>query len=1043
MRKAIILLFLITYITCIGQNVVPPVKKKSSGTLSITPNPNKNGKGQNNTSQTLATTGNQNSVTVIIDHSGSMNGIPLKAAKSSSQILVDLINLWGDKLFQNKIGNINFQYIEFGGKGEFNVLKKLGKITDSNQLGKKIANSSTSYGGTDFSSGMEPALTQLNGKNLNNKTIFLTDAGDGGAGPSSVKDYYKNLGDTKFIIYRNSGSSVNQKGWLNIVPNSSEFHVDNEYEVLSLFVKTLFEFVDDINHYLVRQGSQNVDIGKPFKIVKHSKKKRNLLIVSKPYGSSLSVEKIVDPFGKEVSKNSYTLYDAKTFFNIELHDSLVDGEYQIFFNNSTRSYNLYYISFERANIYLKLSTLPQLASKECFIENSSVNFNFKYWDSDEDKEIDYPDFLSHSAYHYKIENNVFDETGSGKNGLSFSHSFPYGSSGAYQVLTSWSYNEEKMKLYNNPPLSLSSNFCISPNGSLIHLDYNENETWEGRQLLFTATMIDDDQFILNNTKKLYLKTGYQTIVLKQDATNRTEYKGSLDYVKGNTQYSLGIENRDSRFVFALDKETKTSFLGKKRELIVTYKGKDYEHQKQKNVSTLFGRIKYVLSSKNVPIKEYKFRGTDIVIPYYLPYYDPVDDQVQFSFGLNKIFPDEKASLVFSSDSIQYTYPKDSVLVGGAWGMFSQEKSYSDAVTVKLFLKDSTSLVKGGLAIRNVGITKREGEMYFDKPLYKEPRFITNSSIRLSINNKQRIINLDQTNVRLDITTSEINKFYVITKWNVYKILLLILILFLLFVYGLLFIISKKKCNQKIKLWNRLKNNELSRLKDLWSEPSKHYRCNSKLELPSQLKNAFVDTSNKTVSKNALIEWIQSEVSSNHKEIRRKFCYRSIVRTSKIYWKVVYFIFLPISILVDLARNAFELDRRTIKNKDFLEYVQRVEDATIPNIPSEWSFKNTSRIALSFNIQDENAIRLRHISYYGKIAEITIVENHINIHALSSSINIDTTQGNSKFLTTGKQFSSKKGVESLKFSVNDEIEFTLEIDDYETKACTLNCYSITN
>jgi hypothetical protein len=1043
MKKIFTTIIIFVFFFAYSQNTVPPVKKGNSGTMQITPDPNKQGQGKKTPiSSTTTTIGNQNAVTVIIDHSGSMNGAPIDAAKNSSQILIDLIDLWGSKLFQQQIGNINFQYIQFGGSGEYNVLQPLGKISNPKQLRSMIGSSTISYGGTDFSSGIEPALSQLKGKNLNNKTIFLTDAADGGFGPKSGQNYYQDLNDTKFIIYNSPSSSVNQKGWLKAVPNGTEFHVNSEYEVLSLFVKTLFEFVDDINYYLVRQGSQNVDIGEPFKIIKHSKDKRNLLIASKPQNSNLVIEKIISPSGIAISQNDYTLYDAKTFFNIELHDTLPQGEYKIVFKNAKRSHNLFYINFERCNIYLNLATLPQLKVDECFIENSSVNFNFFYWDADLNKEIAYPDFLSHSAYRFKIDNQVFDKTGQGKTRLSFSHSFPFGSAGTYQVFTSWSYNEEKMKLYDTPPLSLIMDFCITKNGSLVHLDYDTTLTWEGRQIDFKATMLDKNQFVANNTKQLFLKTGHGTIVMKQDSINKQEYNGVLDYVKGNAQYSLALENRDSRFNFAFDKSSKTSFYGKKRQIVVTYEGKDYTFHKQKSISSFWDKIKYVFSSKNVPVKKYSFNGQNIVIPYFLPYYDEVNDNVKFYFKLNKIFPDEDVSLIFNSDSSKYTYPKNDLAVNGLWGMFSSKHDYSDAVTVDLALIDSTSFKQGGNSIQNCSISKRKGEMYFPIPLYKEPQFVTSGAVSFQINNQQRDILLDNTDIRIDITTSKINRFYVLTKWWVYKILLLILILLLLLIYGILFIVSRNKCNQKVKLWRRLKDNDLSFLQDLWSEPSKHHKCNNILELPIELKNAFTNGNSKP-DKNTFIEWNNSESSTNTREIKKRFCYRSLFLTLKVPFKVFYILFLPISLLVDLFRNAFEMDKEIIKNRKFLKYVQTVENASIPNIPSEWAFSHKSRISITFNNSIEGAVRLRHISYFSTIAEITIIENYVNILALNSSINIYTTGGNMNFLTIGKQYSSNEGAESIKFIVNDEIEFNIENIDYESISCTINCHLINN
>lgn len=1040
MNRIITILCLLGFFLSNGQSTVPPVKK-SKGTMKITPNPKKsdgNGKTQN-TSKTTSFLGNQNAITIIIDYSGSMTGAPLEAANNSSLIMVDLINLWGKKLFPKQLGGINFQYIEFGGTGESNVLHNLGKITNSKSLRKKITSSKTNYGGTDFSSGIEQALSQLKGKNLNNKTIFLTDAGDGGNGPSSTQGYYNDLVDTKFIIYNSANASVSQKGWLKAVPNGSEFHVDSEYEVLSLFVKTLFEFVDDINYYLVRQGTQKIDTNKSFHLFKHTDDKENLLVLSKPKGTNLKIEKIVDPSGNSVPKTAYSLYETKTFYNLILSDSLPSGDYKIHFKNASRSYDLFYINFEKCNIYLNLETSPKLSQGECFIENSSVNFNFKYWDSAINKEITYPDFLSHSAYHYKIANNVFDKTGKGINGLSFSHSFPLGSAGSYEVWTAWSYNEEKMRIHDTPPLSLLSSFCITQKGVLVQLDYDTSQTWEGRQIAFEATLLNTSSSIINSTKKLYLNTGHELITLQQDSINKTVYKGVLDYVQGDTQYSLTLDNKNSPYAFAFDKNSKTSFLGKKRELQVTYTGKDYDAFKQKNISDFFNKVKYIFSNKKIPIKNYQFTGQDITIPYQLPYYDSVQDSVQFTFTLNKIFPDEDLMLTFKSDSLKYTYPKNDVTKNGLWGMFSKTSNYKDAVTVNLNLIDSINL-KTNSTYQTTTITKKEGEMYFEKPLYIEPKFTTNGTINFPLNNSNRVISLDATNIQLNITTSSVNKFYVLTKWKVYWTLCLILVVFLLLLYSVLYIISKNKCNQKIKLWKRLNNTDLSLIEDLWSEPAKHHRCNTKLELPNLLKSAFKNENN-IPNKAIFMEWNNSDQSKNVKEIKKRICYRSIFYKTKLPIKVLYITFFPIAILIDLVRNAFELDKSIINNKKFVEYVQRVENASISNIPSEWSFINIGRILITFNTPSKDAIRLRHISYHSKIAEVTLSENYISVVALNASLHVVTSRGGTEFLTIGKRFTSRKQVDEVKFIVNDEIEFIVENIDYESSSCSIKTHLI--
>lgn len=1015
-----------------GQDIVPPVRTENNGTMTITPNPN----GQTRSSTSTTGTGNnQNSVTIIVDHSGSMQGAPIKAAKNSSVILIDLIDLWGKELFPQQIGNMQLQYIQFGGKGEFNELHKLGKITDMAALRRQIINSPVNYGNTDFATGFEPALRQLAGKNLNNKTIFLTDAGDNGLGADADPSKYKDLIDTKFIIYNSGNSSVERKKWLSAVPNGSEYQVGSEYEVLALFVKTLFEFVDDINYYLVRQGTQSLGQDNTFAVYKHSSDKRNMMILSKSAGTNLEIDKILDSSGKEVADTLYKVYATPTFFNIFLEDALASGEYKIVFKSSELigSHNLFYINFEKCNIFLDLETTPVLQASECFLENSSVNFNFKYWDADQNKEITYPDFLSHSAFHYKITDSIIDQTGKGNSGLVFSHSFSVGSAGSYQVWSAWSYNEEKMKHQNNPPLSLQKDFCVSVNGSLVHLAYDTLMTWEGRKLEFVANILDNNPYILDNTKVLYLNTGTQTIPLHQDTTNKQHYRGTLDYVQGNHQYILSLNNKDNRFRFALDDGSLTTFWGKKRYIRVSYSGKDYTSLKSDNLSNMIKKIRYVISNNNIPIKKYSYEGKDIVIPYYLPYYDEIDDDIQFTFGINKIFPDEIATLQFRVDSTVYSYPYENALVGGLWGVFATKRTYPDAVTVGLQVKD-TVLENSYQEINQMcTLTKREGQMYFPDPLYKEPSIQINGEIAIQTING-RIVTLDNTSVKLEISTNDMDRLYVRTKWTVYKFACLCLLVFLLIVYLVLWYVSYIKNAQKIRLWKRLKKNDLSPLEDLWNDPLYNRKCAEKLEIPVELKDAFLSPGGDP-SKELFLEWLHSDLSEKKGEIKKRFCYRSLFYKNAAC-KIFYVLLFPLFVLIDLGRNAFELDSKVIKNKKMLEYVLAVENTNVSNIPSDWSFCGQPHIGITQLERGENNVRLRDNSHIGISVEILFYDNYLTIICKTSFVTLYLPNGKDRYLCKNQQEALPAGLTSCRVIMNDEIVLSIEDIDYETKSCVI-------
>lgn len=1045
----------------IAQTTVPPVKKQSggSGSMTVNPNPNQQGTQAGTTSSGQQSSGNtatpqpvsaggQNAITVIVDYSGSMSGAPLSAAKKSTAILIDLIDLWGSQLFPQQIGNINFQYVEFGGTGESTVLYPLGTITNSSQLKTDILQSTTSYGGTDFSSGFDAALGELSGKNLQNKTLFLTDAGDGGAGPNSSPGYYDPLNDVNFLIYNSPGSSVQQKGWLNAVQNGNENHVDSEYDVTSIFVKTLFGFVDNINRFLVRQGKKSIDVGQPnFEIIKHNPDKEHLLILSRPL-QSLKIEKILDANGQEVPAGQYTIYEAASFFNVVLSDSLPKGAYQIVFDQSTfnRSYYISYINFEETDIFLKAETTPQLSQGECFVENSAVVLDFKYWDRRADVAVDYPDFLSHVAYQYDIRNGIGNQSGLGDQGLVFNYTFPYGSSSKYEIWTAWNYNLGKLQ-NGDPPLGITQNICVTQNGSLVHLEYDTALTWEGRQIEMTATVLDQSNPNLTSTnQRLYLSTGTgQTVTLKQDIANQFQYTGLLDYVKGETQYKLSMDNRNANFQFALDSSSQASFYGKGRKLKVTYTGKDFSSIQQKvSFNDFFDKMRFAFNNQSVPVNSFSYTGQNIVIPYQIPFYDPVNETIGLTISINKIFPDEHGMLKLVVDSLAHSYPAKDVKSGGIWGWFSSSNDYPDAVKFVFNFPDSIPLSSTSLqSSQQCNIIKREGQMYFDQPLYKEPQFETQGALTFTtLQNQTRNIPLQVTEVKFDITTSFWDRFRVQTIWWFYRVLFGIILFVIIILYLLPYLVAKKKNNQKVRFWKRVRDTETLLLKDLWRDPVNGEQCNSVLELPEQLKSKFLDSHGQP-SKAALLSWHESlktiqNKDKESKEIKRKIAYKSMIRKTNVFGKFVYVLFLPFSVLIDLWRNAMEWDDSIIKNKDFLKYVRTIEDLNVPNVPSEWYFAEKSQIHITFADKKENAARTRHLRLQGNIAELQFHSDKVVLIA-GKQLEVKWPDGEREFLMDMGRCESPKFIDSFYFIVNEQIEVRVENINYEAPSCNIKTH----
>jgi len=1046
MKKLFICLFLLSVFgNILGQNTVPPVQTGGTGSMTITPKPNSSGGNAQNSSPQSASQPNigssKNAISIVVDHSGSMHGDPLKSAKYSSLLLVDLIALWGNELFPRKIGDMNFQYIQFGDTGENNTIHPLNKIADADQLRKSISNSTTSYGGTDFSSGIEPTLQSLRSGQHNSKVIFLTDAGDLGKGPNLKKGYYDDLDDIRFIIYKSPSSSVGSKGWLKATPNASEFHVHSEYEVLSIFVKTLFEFVDDINYYLVRQGKQVVQVGEPFKVVKHSGDKRQMLILSKPGSSGLKIMRIEDQSGNVVPEDKYKIYETRTFFNLYLNDEMKRGEYRIVFDKSTqvRSHELYYINFEKCNMMLSLLRSPKLNKDECYIENSSVNFQFMYYDIDQNIEVNYKDFLSHSAYHYAIIDNIADVTGMGKKGLTQSYSFPFGSADTYEIHTAWSYNESKMKSNNNPPLSKIDDLCITRAGGLVHLEYDSTYTWEGRRLDFSAYLIDSTTTLVSNIKELFINTGQSIITLKQTGKGRNIYKGAIDYIEADTKYTLSLENKDKRYNLALDGSSITTFLGKKRELSISYYGYDYSNYRSKKLGSIFSKLRFILSSKSVSKKKYSYTGENLAIPILLPFNKSFSDTIRYEFTLNKQFRDESLELGFGSDSTHFYYGSYDTKVGGLWGVFTRKMNMNDAVTVELDILTPQQIPAGGKAYISSYIKKRSGQMYFADPLYKEPAYKVRGSLDINIVNSGRIIKIDDSNVTLNITTSSLDRFYTLTKWSVLWIVTLGLTIIVALTYFILFAVSKYKCKQKISLWLRLQHNEYLKMSDLWSDPVRKNIVYQEFELPNQIKKSFKDPTSGKVSKSYYEKWIDTEESTDHRKIRNVLCYRSVFNKTNLVGKILYILIFPLTILVDLIRNSFEFDDTVVKTQHLLDYVRKIENGNVANIPSEWSFSKVNQIYFSFNDKRDNAIRLRHINYQGLFCELSLLEDFVVIQSNDVPIEVKWNDGTEAFLTSGKRVNSPNHCENFSLTINGEIDVVVDSIDYGEATCHISFY----
>lgn len=737
-----------------------------------------------------------NAMTIIIDVSGSMRGRPLAAAKRSSLVLIDLIELWSS-IYPNEIGNMQVQFILFGANEEVKVLQPLTNLkgNDYTLLKERIRTDGTLFGGTDYSLGIEAAIQQLTNKGLNNKTLFLTDAGDGGAGPDLAKDYAL-LGDTKFIIYGNEESVGD---WLQALPQAEALNILSEFEVTTEFVATLFEFVDDINRYLVRRGKSWTGNQQPFFFEKHSTTATHDLIITR-LDPSINLIGIKDEVGNVLSPNDYLIYNqATTFYQVRLHSQVPKGTYQLHFDASKeRSQLVRYISFERCNIELKLFTHPMPLVDSCFIENENINFSFQFWDKNQQEVVAYPDFLNFVAYAYEIDKIGLLQYGRDLAALHFSKAFPNGSAGKYEVSSSWNYNLGKLKK-GDPPLVSIDDFCVEEDGRLVELEFDTTQTWEGRPLLLKAKVDRVDSFFLKTVASLYVNTGKEIIELKQTQAGLNLYEGQIVFLEKGW-YQLAIENKVARYKIGFAPTTLTQFKSKGRYFQIKAQTRIYH--KMEGTLGFWGKIQLAISSllgaqHFSTEKKVFFDQEEMLIPYELPFYAPLADKLPIEITLNKLFPDEVVTVeLVTQDGL---YPCSEVKSKGWWGAFQQSFQLENAVQTTFDLKGMIPLSKLGIS-QKLYIEKKEGDMYFEETLSPAPLMYLKGNLEMNLADHSRKLLLSPQKMEIALRTSYWSKYWTEMERQAIWLLLITSSLIMLIVSVLYALYRRALLLRKLQKW---------------------------------------------------------------------------------------------------------------------------------------------------------------------------------------------------------------------------------------------------
>jgi von Willebrand factor type A domain len=807
-KLIVVFLILIGILFCYAQKPVPPVQKGKGDTLIINPDPNITGSSGSKTSGNIPQQAGSEDVSlnIIIDYSSSMADGKIEAVKNSALTLIDLIKLWS-KIYPKEISRMKFQFIRFGGKGEYEILHPLGKIHDYQALKDKIVNSKADYGSTDYNSGFLAALEAIQkGKITNTKTIFLSDGEDHSDGPKNGIDYDL-LGDVKFLLFKTPDADISN--WERSIRNSSTIRTADEYQVTSIFISTLFEYVGSLNDYLVRMGKSKLQKGEQFVTIKHGTNKEHCIVISRP-NNNIKINSIYDNNNTPLSDNDYILETRSTFFLVTFMEGVPRGKKRIEFEGLSNSQYFEYISFEKANILLYLQTIPAITS-DGFLEYSSVNFDFKFWDNDQNENIDYPDFLSNVAFRYKIHNSIADYIGKDLSKLTFKKSLPVGSAGKYEVHTAWNYDLNKLK-NNQPPAQKICEFKIEANGSLVHIDFDETQLWEGRSIVFRAALIDDNEYILNNYKTLTLNLDHypNSLELKQDPNQKNAYTGTLKNAKPG-KYQLSLDS-PSQVRLGIDGNSTTQFEVGKRYIVFGIEATDFSSIKQ-NMSLwqkikyswleLVGNYSYEFKYNSIPVE------SDIAVQYELPYKGEFNKNAKMDIKLNKMFPGETLELAFSvsGDSVfsSKLTKKGKAIAHRFFGVFNYKIDIEQAVEVKFDLPQNITLLPSENMERTIAINKKSGMMNFKEYLQEEPKIEIIGTLQISDedspNNHPISINLPSHNVTLEIKTSSLSWWlYNIGNIGAHIIFYVILII-ILFILLIIFLIKRRAYISKLSLWH--------------------------------------------------------------------------------------------------------------------------------------------------------------------------------------------------------------------------------------------------
>jgi hypothetical protein len=201
-------------------------------------------------------------------------------------------------------------------------------------------------------------------------------------------------------------------------------------------------------------------------------------------------------------------------------------------------------------------------------------------------------------------------------------------------------------------------------------------------------------------------------------------------------------------------------------------------------------------------KSFTYQSTkDLVIPYRIPYSGSFDKQVVIRITPNQQFADETLKLDYqlAGDS---SFEGKNVAVPWFWGLIHRTvENMPDAVQARFLRAEPATVAPGSYAQQVLHIVKRDGDMNFEQPLYREPEMKAGGGVEFNPKwGAARWIPLDSTKVTFEITTSQAS-VWLSNAVRYGKILMLLMsVLIVLLGIGTLLLVRHSRFNRKLDIW---------------------------------------------------------------------------------------------------------------------------------------------------------------------------------------------------------------------------------------------------